>query len=399
MGHSNECPSCIYGENNMRFEKTLYDYCNQLIQQGDNYGQQLIDEFGDGNGIYENEYGIFQDMSDYFSGSHIKVKWTCKKGHTWMSSIKNRTLGRTLCPWCCKYSNKVIQGENDLLSLYPEICQEWDYERNGDNKPENFKSGSSYKAYWKCKRGHTWRTSISHRTYNKSMCPYCISTGTSYPEQFIFWSFKYIFSSTLNRKKLFISKEKPRGYEYDIYIPELQVVIEYSGSNWHEGKEESDAEKRKKACENNLRFIEIVEINGKNATELYSEDYIEVVNGHVDITKLVNYLLNIFNKSIDEIDIKSIDILAREYSKGKISCEKSVESKYPELLDEWDYDKNTLLPSEVSYGSEKKVHWICKQNRNHRWEAQICSRTTLNSGCPICAKNKRRKVITLMDFV
>ena len=35
-------------------------------------------------------------------------------------------------------------------------------------------------------------------------------------------------------------------------------------------------------------------------------------------------------------------------------------SQHPDLLKEWDYELNNLQPDEVTKGSSKKVHWICK---------------------------------------
>lgn len=55
----------------------------------------------------------------------------------------------------------------------------------------------------------------------------------------------------------------------------------------------------------------------------------------------------------------------------------------PELVKEWDYEKNNkLLPTQVTCGSGKKVWWRC-QNQ-HEWNAQICSRAQ-GSGCPFCS--------------
>ena len=43
-----------------------------------------------------------------------------------------------------------------------------------------------------------------------------------------------------------------------------------------------------------------------------------------------------------------------------IEKEKSLAYNFPELAEEWDYEKNTpLTPFDVSYGSTKKVYWKC----------------------------------------
>ncbi len=54
-----------------------------------------------------------------------------------------------------------------------------------------------------------------------------------------------------------------------------------------------------------------------------------------------------------------------------------------DLLAEWDNEKNQPLhPSEVSYGSNKSLHWTCA--RGHTWEAPVSARTA-GRGCPCCA--------------
>lgn len=61
----------------------------------------------------------------------------------------------------------------------------------------------------------------------------------------------------------------------------------------------------------------------------------------------------------------------------------------PKLLIDWDYEGNTLRPSEVTFGSQKRVSWICHKC-GHKWEAAIGSRT-LGRGCPACAIKENAK--------
>lgn len=59
----------------------------------------------------------------------------------------------------------------------------------------------------------------------------------------------------------------------------------------------------------------------------------------------------------------------------------------PHLLGEWDAEFNApLTPEAVSYGSSKKVHWICSA-RGHHFMAMVKNRTRLGSGCPYCKGN------------
>lgn len=65
-----------------------------------------------------------------------------------------------------------IPGENDLTTLFPDIAAQWNREKNGDKVPEQFLPMSACKVWWKCQKGHEWKSAISSRTAG-SGCPYC----------------------------------------------------------------------------------------------------------------------------------------------------------------------------------------------------------------------------------
>ena len=103
------------------------------------------------------------------ANSGKKVWWKCKRGHEWQATIDKRNKG-TACPYCS--NQKVLQGYNDLVIINPKLANEWNYEKNGDLKPEEFTSSSGKKVWWKCEKGHEWQASINNR--NKDVgCPYC----------------------------------------------------------------------------------------------------------------------------------------------------------------------------------------------------------------------------------
>lgn len=68
--------------------------------------------------------------------------------------------------------------------------------------------------------------------------------------------------------------------------------------------------------------------------------------------------------------------------------------QYPDLLEEWDYEKNDSIcdPEKVSCGSNFKVWWKCRCC-GHSWNTSIYVRTR-GHGCPICARNKARESIS-----
>ena len=73
---------------------------------------------------------------------------------------------------------------------------------------------------------------------------------------------------------------------------------------------------------------------------------------------------------------------------AKLTDENRLSKKFPNLLKEWNYSKNTLLPNAVRTGSSKKAWWKCTKC-NFEWFSRIRSRTNGKIGmCPRCAKIK-----------
>lgn len=53
----------------------------------------------------------------------------------------------------------------------------------------------------------------------------------------------------------------------------------------------------------------------------------------------------------------------------------------PELLLEWDYEKNTIFPDEITAGAEKMIWWIC--SKGHSYQSFAFNRKK-GVGCPYC---------------
>lgn len=66
-----------------------------------------------------------------------------------------------------------IEKECSILFSNPDVAKEWNYERNGNLKPENFIASSKHKVWWKCSNGHEWLATIGSRNEGNG-CPYCV---------------------------------------------------------------------------------------------------------------------------------------------------------------------------------------------------------------------------------
>src|SRR3990172_6823241 len=101
--------------------------------------------------------------------SSRKVWWKCASGHEWQATIANRSSAGSGCPYC---GGQKASPTTSLLAVNPELAAEWHPTRNGAHPPGLFTSHSGFKAWWRCRRGHEWTATISHRQ-NGSGCPFC----------------------------------------------------------------------------------------------------------------------------------------------------------------------------------------------------------------------------------
>ena len=58
------------------------------------------------------------------------------------------------------------------LEDYPNLVKEFDLKKNVPLTPKDFTYASNKNVWWKCIKGHEWKTTINNRTHGTN-CPYC----------------------------------------------------------------------------------------------------------------------------------------------------------------------------------------------------------------------------------
>jgi len=120
------------------------------------------------------ENKLFELVSDiYIDSSPLnKLQWRClKKGCGEIFEADwGAVHGGCGCGVC---HGKQVGLSNCLATIYPNLINEWNYDKNGELHPWNVSSESGINAFWKCKNGHEWNAIISNRGSRKDGCPYC----------------------------------------------------------------------------------------------------------------------------------------------------------------------------------------------------------------------------------
>ena len=319
---------------------------------------------------YEKNNGL--TPADIMSNSGKRVWWKCSKGHEWQATVASRS-GGTGCPYCV--GKKVLKGYNDLQTVNPTLTKEWNYEKNGNLKPEDFTANSGKKVWWKCSKGHEWQATLYSRNTGNG-CPVCSSERhTSLPE--------YALVYYLKKNGLEVAHSyREKGYELDIYIPSRKIGIEYDGYLWHKNKAKKDLEKNQKCKRDGICLYRIRE--GLPPLNDSSIDFI-VQKGQRDLSQILQTVLNEILGIYVDVNLKR-DAIAIENLREYSEKENSLLFSNPEIAKEWNYEKNgNLRPEHFESNSHKKVWWKCRQG--HEWQTAIANRTKGN-GCPYCSGQK-----------
>jgi hypothetical protein len=165
---------------------------------------------------------------NYTRGSSKKVWWICKRGHEWQTTISNRisSFSNSNCPYCS--GHKVIVGKTDLLTLYPELCKEWDGLKNKLG-PKHYRPGSKKRVWWLCKKCKcNWQSTIQHRALHTSGCPQCRnSKGENLIATYLDnYNIRYKTQKTFNDLRGLQSNYLLR---FDFYVSDYNLCIEYNG--------------------------------------------------------------------------------------------------------------------------------------------------------------------------
>lgn len=256
------------------------------------------------------------DPTKITCGSHKKAWWICSKGHEYFSSIANKCKNRG-CPVCS--SKKIVIGYNDLVSQYPNIAKEWNYDKN-EKGPEFYAPKSNKKVWWVCSEGHEFEQRICDRTAKNRGCRIC--------------------AINRNAKMHSIPKSKEESLLY--LYPEISKEWNYK--------------------RNTLTPDLILPKSNKKAWWI-------CFKGHEWET----------TPNARTVKKTSCPICANHII---IPGENDLFTTHPHLRQEWDFYKNTVDPLTISYGSNIKVWWLCPKGHSYRsWINNKTNQKTECSKC------------------
>jgi len=294
-----------------------------------------------------------------------------------------------------------------LKDTNPELLNEWDFDKNIGVDPKELLRSYSNEVWWKCSKDerHVWKAAVRRRVYNKTGCLYCAgklvlreeSFGAKHPDLMEEWDWDkngdldpYNLSCNSNKSIYWVCKNDPsHTWKVDLY----HRTRKKTGCRKCSDKNRPKRQKKKL----------LVDAYPHIAKEWYYEN-----NSEIDISKVTHgSSLRVWWKCSADPSHTWQSTVANRTSKH-ISCPKcsgeaaskinSLSSIFPEVAEEWHYDKNApLLPENVTRASGQKVWWLCKNDPDHEWQAIVRNRTILGSKCPVC--ENEIKLIRLRGYM
>lgn len=166
--------------------------------------------------------------------SSKKVWWIGLCGHSWIARISDRTTHRTKCPYC---SRRRVCATNCLAAFSPTLTKEWHPIKNKPVTPYDVMPTSHKIIWWICSQcDNEWAASVNNRNKRKGRtgCPQC--AGMYFKKQkLLFDQIKIILPKVkikYNYKHPDLRfKDTNAKMELDIYIPKLNLAVEYQGEH------------------------------------------------------------------------------------------------------------------------------------------------------------------------
>jgi hypothetical protein len=307
---------------------------------------------------------------------------------------------------------RLIAGVNDLSSQFPELALEWDYQLNGDLKPENVTISSSKELYWthqgefrKKEFTYTWQSTVSDRVRGRE-CP--IYSGKAVlPDINSFMAIHPILAASWDYSKNTITPDKISHASGDKYF--WIHIIDKNGVLFiHRWEQSADKRAQGKGCP--ICSGREVMINFNDFASQYpgcAKEWYRKGNGKTrpdqytsQSNKMVLWRCEGKYKEKNFIYIWRASIAARAkggncpiYSGKKILPQFSFATMQPEEAREWDCEKNgEKIPEDYSVSSNKKFYFTHTVRKNdelyiHNWD-QTLNKRSLERGCPICSNRE-----------
>lgn len=322
----------------------------------------------------------------YLPYSSRRVSWRCARNHRWEATVCDRAesadnarrTGRPVCPYC---SGERASATYNLITEYPEVAREWNYEKNGDKKPENTLPHSNEKVWWKCgyNPAHQWMDRIANRTTLRRGCPQCAREfKISYPARALFYYLRQVCPDC-------VCEAPFHRYKIDIFLPDRKLAIEHDGYYYHSSETAKKRAAQKDAALHGAGYQVLRISDSKVQREPVLCRDTEIVYRYDERNRTLDQMIAAVFR---HLGLQHLDVDHRrdQYEINQLYFHErkkhTLAVEHPRLAKEWSR-RNPSGPDTVLSGSPRKAWWRCPKC-HQEYSATVANRTKQHSGCPFC---------------
>ena len=263
-----------------------------------------------------------------------------------------------------------------------QLQREWASDLNAVT-PDDVTPHTRTKVWWRCEKGHEWQAALDSRVSLGRSCPYCANQTVIPGENDIVTVAPYMAqlwhptrngnlkpTEVMSGSNRLLWWQCERGHEWQAraYTIKAGSACPYcSGRRPIEG--ETDLA---------TVYPHLVKMWSPRNELLPTE---ATAASH----RKVWWVCEKGHEWEAKIDAVTIMGCGCPYCAGKraIPGETDLATLRPDMMAQWDFEKNTVKPDTITIASHDRVWWKC--DLGHSWQAVVFSRTRENgSGCPYC---------------
>jgi hypothetical protein len=283
-----------------------------------------------------------------------------------------------------------FSDQKQYLINESELMKDWDFDANQDLNPAELLIGSNKTAAWVCHLcNNKWKTGIYHRAINGSGCRKCSSrkrVNFNIHESFFITHPDIAKDWSLDKNGRLTPQMFPKNSRYE--------------ANWRChlcGVETTRSIKNYKGCRHCKKEIRLEKANLEMAFPDLSKEWDKEKNkGKLakDFSPASSQKANWLCSSCGNSWLAKISnrtLLGRGCplcsNKIVVVGKNDLATTHPSLALEWHPEKNRpLTPQDVTYGSGKKLWWLCPYS--HEYQATMLHRAH-GTNCPKCNNGRQ----------
>lgn len=267
-----------------------------------------------------------------------------------------------------------------------ELLRQWDPIKNLPLTPDTVNAGSHRQVWWRCERGHAWRSVVYSRTSTGTRCPYCIGKLPIPGKTDLATLFPHL------GKEWHPTKNAPLTPEQ--VMPGSHRMVWWICKKGHEWR--AVVKSRVSGCGCPVCANRSVRRGDNDLASTYPDlarQWHPTKNGALTPNNVTSGSSRRVWWRCEKGHEWQATVASRVSAgvgcpvcAGKVivSGDNDLRTNAPEIAAQWHPTKNgALTPEEVSPCSNRKVWWQCE--RGHEYQAMIAARTVKGSGCPYCA--------------